>query len=128
MDSTSCESLLKSRLHIHRKGAISNRWVFCKKFFTPKIALVITTSIISKLMQKLWWWVKTLLSQFLLERFLKLLTSGDVGTVPKITNNGFLEKSNVKLDNVSQKEVVISYSLTTNWASVSTDLYSQAIN
>lgn len=56
------------------------------------------------------------------------VTSGDVGTVPKITNNGFLEKSNVKLDNVSQKEVVISYSLTTNWAFVSTDLYSQAIN
>lgn len=56
------------------------------------------------------------------------VTSGDVGTIPKITNNGFLEKSNVKLDNVSQKEVVISYSLTTNWTSVSTDLYSQAIN
>lgn len=56
------------------------------------------------------------------------VTSVDVGTVPKITNNGFLEKSNVKLDNVSQKEVVISYSLTTNWASVSTDLYSQVIN
>lgn len=56
------------------------------------------------------------------------VTSVDVGTVPKITNNGFLEKSNVKLDSVSQKEVVISYSLTTNWASVSTDLYSQVIN
>ena len=50
--------------------------------------------------------------------------TSDVGAIPTITSNGFLEKSNIKAADISQKEIVISYTLTTGWTSVSSELYS----